>query len=45
MLIAKVAGDSAALGLVAYLSTLAVISINLCMINLFQYQYLMVGNL
>lgn len=35
MLIAKVAGDSAALGLVAYLSTLAVISINLCMINLF----------
>lgn len=35
MLIAKVAGDSAALGLAAYLSTLAVISINLCMINLF----------
>jgi regulator of sigma E protease len=35
MLIAKVAGESAALGLAAYLSTLAVISINLCMINLF----------
>ena len=35
MLIAKVAGDSAALGLAAYLSTLAIISINLCMINLF----------
>ena len=35
MLIAKVAGDSAALGLAAYLSTMAIISINLCMINLF----------
>jgi regulator of sigma E protease len=35
MLIAKVAGESAALGLTAYLGTLAIISINLCMINLF----------
>lgn len=35
MLIAKVAGDSAALGLSAYLTVLALISINLCMINLF----------
>lgn len=35
ILIAKVAGDSAALGFAAYLTTMALISINLCMINLF----------